>query len=700
MTSFYDKGLIFLLTTLATVFLVNLAFSPDANGANPAIPDWTEQDDANNANEPSETDGAGQGAPSQDGSGGNEEGSGGDAGDGSSGSTEQQGNETEQSPDNSDSSNANDPNNDSNNDDDATANPDDSQGGSDDDEGASDDSQVPPGDDEPPVDDGSANDGDEQQKSNDNLQPPADDEQNSTGDDDGNAGGSDDDAQNPPADNDDGDTGSNDDDVPPSNNDDTQNPPTDDGNNGGSDDDDTQTPPADDGSDDGNAGGETNEPPVGPVNPQTYISGYYVKDDIFSLPDPSKINMIYYAFGGLNTDGSLKFTTTNDKQLKQLVALKAQNPDLKVIVSFIAASEDFEYVSKNSRAAFVNNLAAFVDAYGVDGIDIDWEFPGYPGGSENWNYNKELTVGFYKALGDMLHSKGKLLTAATGNAEWSIRYLYVSEIKAYVDYFNLMTYDYRYNAYGQAVHDSNLYQKSGTSTSQYQVGSADSTVQLYLSKGVDPKQLVLGVSFYAIDYELTEDPNDKSANAIMGRAVWMSSVEEKINSGNYYVLYDEVAKASYLVNKQTGKFAVSYTSAQAIADRAEYVKALGLAGLFSWNYAQDNSKNHDLVESMYVAMMVDAGSTSTPSPQTIPVSLELDGPSSLVRNDSQKITAIVTYSDGTTAVVTTGLTFVSSSTSVATVDSDGTVTAKAAGTATITVTYGDVSASLDVKVRR
>ena len=60
------------------------------------------------------------------------------------------------------------------------------------------------------------------------------------------------------------------------------------------------------------------------------------------------------------------------------------------------------------------------------------------------------------------------------------------------------------------------------------------------------------------------------------------------------------------------------------------------------------------------------------------------------------VTAMVTYSDGTSAAVTP--TWTSSNTSVATASSSGTVTAVAAGTATITGTFDGQSDSVDITV--
>ena len=66
----------------------------------------------------------------------------------------------------------------------------------------------------------------------------------------------------------------------------------------------------------------------------------------------------------------------------------------------------FRSLAANSsyRNTFINNLLNFVDQYGLDGVDIDWE---YPDGGEVASFKTLM-----RELGDKLRAKGKILTAA------------------------------------------------------------------------------------------------------------------------------------------------------------------------------------------------------------------------------------------------------------------------------------------------
>jgi GH18 family chitinase len=61
-------------------------------------------------------------------------------------------------------------------------------------------------------------------------------------------------------------------------------------------------------------------------------------------------------------------------------------------------------VSNANRQIFANNLAAFVNQWGLDGIDIDWEYPdeqdiaGIPAASEYDGWNLTLFLQALRAL--------------------------------------------------------------------------------------------------------------------------------------------------------------------------------------------------------------------------------------------------------------------------------------------------------------
>src|SRR4051812_19344273 len=123
----------------------------------------------------------------------------------------------------------------------------------------------------------------------------------------------------------------------------------------------------------------------------------------------SKLTHINYAFLLPNSNGSLQ-AIDNASKLQSLVSSAHAN-NVKVLISVGGWNDgdDSAFVSlagnSTSRTAFVNNIVNFINQYGLDGVDIDWEYPDTS--SESSNYTTLMS-----ALASAMHSRGKLLTAA------------------------------------------------------------------------------------------------------------------------------------------------------------------------------------------------------------------------------------------------------------------------------------------------
>lgn len=71
---------------------------------------------------------------------------------------------------------------------------------------------------------------------------------------------------------------------------------------------------------------------------------------------------------------------------KNIVALKKNNPNLKVLLSMGGWNEGSAIYSDVAsdpvrRRKLAENVLQFLQQWGFDGFDIDWEYPGYRGGN-------------------------------------------------------------------------------------------------------------------------------------------------------------------------------------------------------------------------------------------------------------------------------------------------------------------------------
>ncbi|KAK4705493.1 chitinase, partial [Phenoliferia sp. Uapishka_3] len=122
------------------------------------------------------------------------------------------------------------------------------------------------------------------------------------------------------------------------------------------------------------------------------ISAAYYPDWDGDLVPPSAVDfslfdLIDFAFAVPTSDYNVEFTQDNSGDLLSELVKYAHGNNTKVLIS-VGGWTDSEYFSgavstSANRAKFVKNLVAMANTYGVDGIDIDWEYPGGGGNAGN-----------------------------------------------------------------------------------------------------------------------------------------------------------------------------------------------------------------------------------------------------------------------------------------------------------------------------
>lgn len=329
-------------------------------------------------------------------------------------------------------------------------------------------------------------------------------------------------------------------------------------------------------------------PEHGKLRAVAYITSWNWKDNI----DAEKLTHINYAFGMVSSNGDVSIAQENN--LNKLNALKAKNPELKVLLSMQqVAAGDFCKLAQTQagREKFAQTCKQIVDSYGIDGIDVDWEYPGYniaTGDITCPNCKQDFTE-LLKAIRAAIGEE-KLLTIACGVSEYLQHYTDFPAITPYLDFFNVMAYDFQVG--NISGHQSNLYPVSAGSEGWGLTG--DSGIKLLLSKGVPAEKLNLGVPFYS--------------RTNTGGEYRYEQIQSFLNQG-YVYNFDEAAQQSYLTNN--GQFAVAYDDARTIECKAEYVKQNGLGGLMCWEYGQDDS-SHTLSNAMWAALAVEPDKPELP----------------------------------------------------------------------------------------
>ncbi|HIA01080.1 MAG TPA: chitinase, partial [Myxococcales bacterium] len=155
-------------------------------------------------------------------------------------------------------------------------------------------------------------------------------------------------------------------------------------------------------------------------------------------------------------------------------------------------------MTEASRGAFVSDCVAFMVKYGFDGIDLDWEYPG--GGGLSNNYRPEDTVNFTALLQlfrDELDARGRyLLTIAGAGGEDKIVNTELAKVGAIVDWVNVMSYDFHGGWDTITGHNAPLYPNSNSPHAKESTHSVDAAIQAWLTAGVDSTKIVMGAPLY------------------------------------------------------------------------------------------------------------------------------------------------------------------------------------------------------------
>src|SRR4029078_7030972 len=152
-----------------------------------------------------------------------------------------------------------------------------------------------------------------------------------------------------------------------------------------------------------------------------------------------------------------------------------------------------------SRTRFVASAVELVRRHDLDGVDVDWEYPGQPGiGNTDRPEDKCNFTALMTELRSALDREGAtahrryLLTFAAGASRTFMSQRSLDKLQAIVDYVNLMTYDFREAGGDAAGHHANLFLNPADDRQQ----STDRAAREFLEAGVPAAKLVLGVPFY------------------------------------------------------------------------------------------------------------------------------------------------------------------------------------------------------------
>lgn len=298
------------------------------------------------------------------------------------------------------------------------------------------------------------------------------------------------------------------------------------------------------------------------------IVGYILPNS--KLPDPFLLTHINFSFGEIYMKNNVYQKIGihgGNNELKRVVDLKNDNPNLKVLLSITSLVElddnkrdgGFSQLSQDpyQRQLFIIDCLELCNKFNLDGIDLNWEFP-----TISWNGQTPLPNDIenftllVKEMRDIF--KDKLITIAT---HVNAKYMNIGELEKYVDFFNVMCYD---------LGEGERFQYHNAIDNQY-FNIMDS-IKIYKNILQDTNKYVMGIPLY-IRY------NHKTKYTPINK-VDFSNPNYIINKGDVIPFLYEIIDCKLI---PIG----SFEDEESIKAKSNIIRDNNLGGFMIWNLAHD-----------------------------------------------------------------------------------------------------------------
>lgn len=289
--------------------------------------------------------------------------------------------------------------------------------------------------------------------------------------------------------------------------------------------------------------------------------------------------------------------------LKQLNLLKKRNRNLKLLLSIggwtYSANFKTAAATPAGRATFARSAVALLANYGFDGLDVDWEYPSTPAEARDWvlllKACREEMDAYARTLPSPTTPHFELTVACPASPE-KVAVLDLQGMDRYLDFWNLMAYDYAGSWDRVAGHQANLYasRESGGKTTPFSTARA---LEAYTKRGVAPGKIVVGMPLYGRAFEDTNGVGTPFNG--VGAGSWEAGVYDfkalPLEGAREY--HDREAGASYCYDKGR-RILVSYDTVEMAREKAAYVRKHGLGGAMWWESSGDRRGKGGIIENV------------------------------------------------------------------------------------------------------
>ncbi len=319
--------------------------------------------------------------------------------------------------------------------------------------------------------------------------------------------------------------------------------------------------------------------------------------DLATVP-ANKLTRINYSFANVVKGRIALVDPVDAPNLVALGTLRQKNPNLQLLVSVGGWEWSGHFsdaaLTPQSRATFIDSAVMLLREHKLDGLDIDWEYPGVAGSTNNFRSvdgaNFAILLRDLRARFDREQPAGKhwSITIAAGSSAEYIAHSPLADYAPSLDTVNLMTYD-MYEPSSDKITGNHA--PLHTDPLDPKAVSTATSVRAFLAAGVPASKLVVGVPFYGHVWKDVPPKNFglfQPGKSVPNNFAPYSAIRSSMLGHGFTRHWDSVAQAPFLYNPSSRVF-VSYEDPASLAQKCAYIHQQHLAGAMFWELGNDPS---------------------------------------------------------------------------------------------------------------
>ncbi|ORY52923.1 glycoside hydrolase [Rhizoclosmatium globosum] len=335
------------------------------------------------------------------------------------------------------------------------------------------------------------------------------------------------------------------------------------------------------------------------ANPSKLVIAYVTDWSAFSVTsiDFNLVTNVHFAFANLAKNGTVLVPESLTPSFINTAHTRGAKVSLAVGGWGLTPFSDV-FSTSTGRNNTIKSLKQVVTSYGLDGIEIDWEWPGNANGANGTVFRKEDTTNylvFLKGLRASLGSKS-LISVCVGITPFVGMSLV--ELAAVVDFVMVMAYDI--NGQWNSISGPNA--PLQVDSSRKNPGSVADAILTWQLAGFPSNKIVLGLAFYGRGTFVTESMANNAATnetAFVRKSVTQQAsatytylqILKFLNdtTASFVSKYDSYTQTPWLFNKATMQY-ISYDNALSITVKSQFAGCLGLRGVAAWDISLDGGQ--------------------------------------------------------------------------------------------------------------